>query len=199
MSPIETEYKGYRFRSRLEAKWAVFFDALGARWDYETEGYPLRNGEVYLPDFLIRDTAFGDLWFEAKGVMTEADARKIRDFAFSSDDLEFEGPDRAKIFVAGKIPYGKDFRELADEVATEENKDMFGLMFNFRTVYQNFYPAVPVVLNNGLFCLWGAGWDTIEDCKDGVDVERTLNAYKAARQARFEHGEKPNTMRKVGT
>lgn len=22
---IETEYKGYRFRSRLEARWAVFF------------------------------------------------------------------------------------------------------------------------------------------------------------------------------
>jgi hypothetical protein len=25
---IETSYKGYRFRSRLEARWAVFFDAL---------------------------------------------------------------------------------------------------------------------------------------------------------------------------
>lgn len=25
---IETEYKGYRFRSRLEARWAVFFDTL---------------------------------------------------------------------------------------------------------------------------------------------------------------------------
>ncbi len=25
---IETRYKGYRFRSRLEARWAVFFDAL---------------------------------------------------------------------------------------------------------------------------------------------------------------------------
>ena len=26
---IETAYKGYRFRSRLEARWAVFFDAIG--------------------------------------------------------------------------------------------------------------------------------------------------------------------------
>ena len=25
--PIETEYRGYRFRSRFEARWAVFFDA----------------------------------------------------------------------------------------------------------------------------------------------------------------------------
>jgi hypothetical protein len=25
---IETRYKGYRFRSRLEARWSVFFDAM---------------------------------------------------------------------------------------------------------------------------------------------------------------------------
>ena len=34
MKPIETEYKGYRFRSRLEARWAVFFDALNIKWEY---------------------------------------------------------------------------------------------------------------------------------------------------------------------
>ncbi len=32
---IETVYKGYRFRSRLEARWAVFFDSLGIIWEYE--------------------------------------------------------------------------------------------------------------------------------------------------------------------
>lgn len=48
---IETRYKGYRFRSRLEARWAVFFDALGLKWEYEPEGYVLQNGECYLPDF----------------------------------------------------------------------------------------------------------------------------------------------------
>ena len=36
---IETTYKGYRFRSRLEARWAVFFETLGIRWKYENEGY----------------------------------------------------------------------------------------------------------------------------------------------------------------
>ena len=30
---IETKYKGFRFRSRLEARWAVFFDALGIEWE----------------------------------------------------------------------------------------------------------------------------------------------------------------------
>jgi hypothetical protein len=38
---IETRYKGYRFRSRLEARWAVFFDALGVEWEYEKEGFDL--------------------------------------------------------------------------------------------------------------------------------------------------------------
>ena len=35
IKPIETIYKGYRFRSRLEARWAVFFDALGIEYEYE--------------------------------------------------------------------------------------------------------------------------------------------------------------------
>lgn len=50
---IQTEYKGYRFRSRLEARWAVFFDALGVKWEYEFEGYPLSTGGGYLPDFWL--------------------------------------------------------------------------------------------------------------------------------------------------
>lgn len=35
----ETRYNGYRFRSRLEARWAVFFDTLGIKYEYEKEGY----------------------------------------------------------------------------------------------------------------------------------------------------------------
>ncbi len=50
---IETEYKGYRFRSRLEARWAVFFDALGIAWEYEKEGYDLGEAGWYLPDFWL--------------------------------------------------------------------------------------------------------------------------------------------------
>ncbi len=42
MRPIETKYKGCRFRSRLEARWAVFFDALGIKWRYEPEGFIMR-------------------------------------------------------------------------------------------------------------------------------------------------------------
>lgn len=52
ISAIETSYKGYRFRSRLEARWAMFFDRVGVTWTHEPQ--PLRvAGEPYLPDFLV--------------------------------------------------------------------------------------------------------------------------------------------------
>lgn len=51
---IETRYAGRRFRSRLEARYAVLFDALGIIWDYEPEGFELGEGLRYLPDFFVR-------------------------------------------------------------------------------------------------------------------------------------------------
>lgn len=62
---IETKYKGYRFRSRLEARWAVFFDALGVRWEYEPEGFELPSG-WYLPDFLLTYADSYKVWAEVK-------------------------------------------------------------------------------------------------------------------------------------
>jgi hypothetical protein len=50
---ISTKYKGYNFRSRLEARWAVFFDIIGLNWEYEIEGYDLGEMGYYLPDFII--------------------------------------------------------------------------------------------------------------------------------------------------
>ena len=71
---IETKYKGYRFRSRLEARWAVFFDALGLDWEYEIEGYKLPDGRYYLPDFLVT-TEDGNRWFiEVKGNLEDKDS-----------------------------------------------------------------------------------------------------------------------------
>jgi hypothetical protein len=52
---IETQYKGHRFRSRLEARWALFFDAMGLHWEYELEGFDLGDSGYYLPDFFIPD------------------------------------------------------------------------------------------------------------------------------------------------
>jgi hypothetical protein len=53
MKAIETEYKKHLFRSRLEARWAVYFDSLSIKWIYEPEGYELSNGCRYLPDFYL--------------------------------------------------------------------------------------------------------------------------------------------------
>ena len=52
MKAIETEFDGYRFRSRLEARWAVFFHVAGIPYEYEPEGYELPSGK-YLPDFYL--------------------------------------------------------------------------------------------------------------------------------------------------
>lgn len=62
MKPIETFYGGYRFRSRLEARWAVFFDAVQVGYRYEEDGYDL-DGVWYLPDFWLPGL---DCWVEIK-------------------------------------------------------------------------------------------------------------------------------------
>lgn len=53
MKVIETKYNGFLFRSRLEARWAVFFDSLGIEWSYEPEGFEFKDGTRYLPDFYL--------------------------------------------------------------------------------------------------------------------------------------------------
>lgn len=73
---IETAYKGYRFRSRIEARWAVFFDTLGVRWEYEKEGYELANGARYLPDFWLPDLG---CFVEVKGADPTPDERGLAD------------------------------------------------------------------------------------------------------------------------
>lgn len=60
---IETRYAGYRFRSRIEARWAVFFDTLGIKYQYELEGFELDN-VWYLPDFWLPEQQY---WIEIKG------------------------------------------------------------------------------------------------------------------------------------
>lgn len=54
MRAIETHYNGFKFRSRLEARWAVFFDTLGVKYEYEPQGYELPSGRFYLPDFRVK-------------------------------------------------------------------------------------------------------------------------------------------------
>jgi hypothetical protein len=55
--PIQTPFAGRLFRSRLEARWAVFYTALGIPWMYEPEGFALADDLRYLPDFYRRVTS----------------------------------------------------------------------------------------------------------------------------------------------
>lgn len=57
---IPTTYKGVRMRSRLEAKWAAFFDALKWPWAYEPVDL-----DFYIPDFVLRFPA-GPIVVEVK-------------------------------------------------------------------------------------------------------------------------------------
>jgi hypothetical protein len=63
ITPIQTHYKGYYFRSRLEARWAVYFDVIGLKWLYEHEGYKISTGHYYLPDFFLPDY---NIYYEIK-------------------------------------------------------------------------------------------------------------------------------------
>lgn len=49
IKPHETTYKSTLFRSRLEARWAAFFDLAGWEWTYE----PVEV-DGWLPDFMVK-------------------------------------------------------------------------------------------------------------------------------------------------
>src|SRR5690242_6029800 len=74
MRPLETRYKGYLFRSRREARWAVYFDSSGIRWEYESQGFDL-GGELgwYLPDFWLPDS-WVFIEIKAADIVDDADA-----------------------------------------------------------------------------------------------------------------------------
>jgi hypothetical protein len=88
---IETRYAGCRFRSRLEARWAVFFDALHIEWQYEVEGYVLPDGTRYLPDFWLPNLG---VLIEVKGEdPTREEIEKARLIAESVHPIAiFSGP-----------------------------------------------------------------------------------------------------------
>lgn len=82
---IPTFYAGHYFRSRLEARWAVFFDTFGIKWEYEKEGYSLPSGP-YLPDFWLPEVSLRDgkpgVWVEIKPAMyTQEEERKAIELA----------------------------------------------------------------------------------------------------------------------
>jgi hypothetical protein len=183
MKAIETTYKGYRFRSRLEARWGVFFDALGIEWEYETQGFNL--GDLnYLPDFWLPTI---NVWFEVKGGTVSGD-----DLA-KMDRLRCES--FPVVLAKGNIgdqrltAYGIDSTDSGGGCSEWENCEWcFCLRHNcwsidFQLSDNRTYFGHADWSQHAGCCLWPA--------RAKWEDSRLTMAYGAARAARFEHGESP--------
>jgi hypothetical protein len=227
---IETSYKGYRFRSRTEARWAVFLDHAGVKFDYEPQGYVL-DGKPYLPDFLLNPGTPQQTWLEIKGQFPDPDeiakaealAREtgIRTYLYFGP-CEQPGPGLSSITT-----WDEYFREWGPQPRWS---DEHGWLYNGSDALAFEAPLLPTAFrfDPGLdrkpksnFWWWAdcticgrvilklhglTGWcPTVPDPEDGTvpavlgtgpgfahETDRLRRAYKAARSARFEHGESPD-------
>lgn len=145
MKAIETYYKNYRFRSRLEARYAVFFDALDLQWDYEMEGFDFQDGDLYLPDFFLSDLG---IFVEVKG----------------------EFPTAYEVRLCRKLQFHTGFDVMLCSNLPDKNDS---LLFSSSES------------NGGCLTETWVRWIDL--------ITRDVSdAAIAAKQARFEHGERPN-------
>jgi hypothetical protein len=188
IKPIETRYKGYRFRSRLEARWAVFFDALGIVWEYEKEGYELPSGR-YLPDFWLPSIVVGEgdstgAWIEIKPEYSQRSIDLLVQLTTMTGHASF---------LAGSIDEKEGthfFQEcqlsLILQCGPEWVQDI-AFMKCSRCGLLKLQCPLEIDYNgdyNGCFKC-GGEWCCFEDHQD---ISR---AVSAARSARFEFGERP--------
>ena len=101
MSPSTSAVYHCRFRSRLEARWAVFFDQLAIAWVYEPEGYVLSDGRRYLPDFHLPDCA---TWVEVKGHEAALDRQLMLTAARDLPVHSGRGEAGPLLMVLGPVP-----------------------------------------------------------------------------------------------
>jgi hypothetical protein len=180
VKPIETQYAGCRFRSRLEARWCVFFQNLGIRWEYEPQGFKV-NGRAYLPDFLLPDTR---TWIEVKGSEHALDYDLMEAFAMAL-------PRGERVVLLGPIPdpgepgdWDWGWQSLHSAYMDEGDRYVFG-------DWVGFGPGEPTVLTETSSATYfdigdRESWLTPVRNMAGPDASA---AYAAARSARFEHGE----------
>ena len=178
---IETRYKGCRFRSRLEARWAVFLDAMGIDWQYEPQGYVV-DGTPYLPDFFV--PAWG--WFIEIKPTWEA----VNDADMKIHSLVV-GTQRPLLLVVGSVGLGEYGTAIYLPNPPEVTAIYHGfgefsecglcqnlcLLSSERSVGAFVHFAACVVDPRVTFTFVGGASDAINE------------AYIAARSARFEFGE----------
>jgi hypothetical protein len=197
---IETRYAGCRFRSRLEARWAVFFDNMGISWQYEPQGFIVAD-RPYLPDFLLEDCG---TWVEVKGSETELDRDLMVAAAEHLPAIVPRGEPGPPLMILGPIPapptagdwgwIALDSR--AERIPWPDAKD---------GVPDWLYPdawssrITTVRCGFGLYAKNRRPW-YLDNCGaetsgwltpviDLSEYNGASDAYQAARSARFEHGE----------
>lgn len=189
---IETSYAGHRFRSRLEARWAVFFDALGWSWKYEHEGYEIGLFDKlrWLPDFEI--TVGGqDFYVEVKGDPDFfADGTWLDYFDYGSGPPGFAHSLKRKsgdkpLLILGALPREKSGRLFVPVISHYK-----GIVMAWESV-----SSTGINLDLGeIECLGNPAaltdFQPVLVSRPGVD-RNVLFALAKARSARFEHGEKP--------
>ena len=198
---IETRYKGYHFRSRLEARWAVFFDHLNMEWTYEPEGFEVTMGEGeyesttrYLPDFRLKGRYGEDVWVEVKG----SDDQLASDYDKLETMLDWFSPipgisdsvgtDRG-LLILGDIPEPRHGRTLHGIVQHDE-----GLYFNWAQFTENGIDVVndePVAWFFHEEDIGGIGGQLGKWTTKSLFIPtkyaylEVVNAYAKARSARF--------------
>ena len=198
---IETNYMGCRFRSRLEARWAVFFDALGWDWEYEKQGYTIGCYEghdlPWLPDFEIITPNGQHFYVEVKG---------DRDFFADGDWLEhfdFGGGPPGFEDSGWSNTYDKDHKPLLilGDIPRFQDKDT-GFYVPLITHYKGVNGQWGIITQQGIQPERDYRWCNIHNGNgipdfqiipfpwDIIDSE-VVRAMRAASGARFEHGEKP--------
>lgn len=79
---IPTKYNHVQFRSRLEARWAAFFDFAGWEWHYE----PV-DMSGWIPDFVLVGKHGNKIYVEVKPIFWRAEMGKVDVTPFYSDEL----------------------------------------------------------------------------------------------------------------
>ena len=140
MQAIDTFYKDHFFRSRLEARWAVYFDSLKQKWEYEPEGFILENGVKYLPDFFIPEL---DAYVEVKPSINleQNDLKGILDLY--KYDLEYKWKPfskNKKLLIAIGLPHAHTMWLLSD-LNDDDYKIIEVIPFAYleKESYGNFY------------------------------------------------------------
>lgn len=180
IKPIETLYGGHRFRSRLEARWAVFFDAINLRFEYELEGFQ-GDGWSYLPDFYFPDH---DVYAEVKpmATMTKQDIHVGLQFALAGKRLLWclDAPEEAPFMPM--FAYGVS--KPADEFFAEDDERGDGLL-----------PEVHLLVNNGVRVQFAIDVMSAKPVLAYHNCDAIQDAADFAKQARFEFGETPKSPR----